>query len=78
MRRGWLNRILIWSGENSCWTKTQNLALRAGVELRENGRDVILVMDGDEQILCRTTNSGCRWRETWTALRRRFPLLAGF
>lgn len=54
------------------------LALRAGVQLVRSGRTVILVEDGREQVLCTPTRSYCMWKETWAAMRKRFPLLTGF
>jgi hypothetical protein len=64
--------------EHGCRKSAQVLALRAGVQIHDSGRTVMLVQDGREQVLCTPTRNRRRWRETWAELRKRFPLLAGF
>lgn len=78
MTRDIFERVLFGTEESSCRTRTQNLALRAGVKVEPQGRDMILMMDGEEQVLCRNCSATRRWRETWAELRKRFPLLTGF
>jgi hypothetical protein len=78
MTRDIFEKVLFGTEESSCRERTQNLAFRAGVQVRPQGKDMMLLMDGEEQVLCRNCTAARRWRVTWAEMRKRFPLLAGF
>jgi hypothetical protein len=78
MGRSFIERILFGAEECSCRTRARMLALRAGVKIRPQGKDMMMLVDGEEQVLCSNPSAARRWRETWAELRKRFPLLAGY
>lgn len=58
------------------WHEAQDIAFRAGKSLVYRDGATWLVSPGEEVIVCRPTNPERVWFETWTVLKKEYPLLS--